>query len=375
VEELMKAMIAQENLKSALALAGLAVSPRSTLPVLVNVLLKAVDEYLTISGTDLEVGITTSTPVIANDEPWATTVPAKTFTDLVDTLPDGQVQLSLNAKTQKLTVECGTTHCNVKGIDALEYPPIHAPADGDPFLSMDTAILRAAIKQVVYAVATDQNRPVLTGIEFDVSQSSLTLRAADGNRLARRIVALDEKVKTASRSIVSARVMPDLDKVLALSETVRMYVRNGGRQVLFVGDTTTFAVQTIEGNYPDFDLLINKTHTTAIEVDTDEFKRAAKRANVFARDGLVRCTLDAGPDGATIYGDADTGDATSTLLSAVVTGDSIKIGCNVKYLIAMLEHMPGERVCIHTTIPANQMAFQPVGADNLIAVIMPMGLG
>jgi DNA polymerase-3 subunit beta len=270
-------------------------------------------------------------------------------------------------------VECGTAHCNVKGIDAMEYPPIHAPADGDPFLSMDTATLRAAIKQVAYAVTTDQNRPVLTGIEFDVSQSSLTLRAADGNRLARRIVALDDKA-VASRSIISARVMPDLDKVLALSETIRVYVQKGKR-VLFVGDIATLVTQTIEGSYPDFDQLIDKTHTTAIEVDTDEFKRAAKRANVFARDGLVRCTLDAGPDGATIYGDADTGDATSTLSSAVVTGDPIKIGCNVKYLIAMLEHMPGERVRIHTTGPANQMAFQPIGADNLIAVIMPMGLG
>jgi DNA polymerase-3 subunit beta len=239
---------------------------------------------------------------------------------------------------------------------------------------MDTAILRAAIKQVAYAVTTDQSRPVLTGIEFDVSQSSLTLRAADGTRLARRIVALDDKA-VASRSIIPARVMPDLDKVLALSETIRIYVKNGGRQVLFVGDTTTLVTQTIEGSYPDFDQLIAKTHTTVIEVDTDEFKRAAKRANVFARDGLVRCTLDAGPDGATIYGDADTGDATSTLSSAVVTGDPIKIGCNVRYLIAMLEHMPGERVRIHTTGPAKQMTFQPIGADNLIAVIMPMGLG
>src|SRR3989304_4034407 len=184
----MKVSVLQENLARGLSVVSRAVSPRSTLPVLANVLVATDEGRLRLSATNLEMGITCWIGAKIEEE-GSTTVPARTFTELVSTLTDKQVEISLSVRTQTLNVRCGSSNTDLKCIDSQEFPPMPVPdlADGIP---INVADFKEMIQQVAFAASTDEARPVLTGVLVTVSGEKITLAAADGFRLSVREAAL-----------------------------------------------------------------------------------------------------------------------------------------------------------------------------------------
>src|SRR5690606_28289713 len=158
----MKLSCTQENLARGLNIVSRAVSTRSTLPVLANVLLATDNGQLKLSATNLEIVITCWVGAKV-EEAGAITVPARTLSDLVSALPQEQVNLHLDTNTQTLHVSCARTEANIRGIDYQEFPLIPEPGDA-PRIRMDAATLKEMISQVAFAAATDDARPTLTGI-------------------------------------------------------------------------------------------------------------------------------------------------------------------------------------------------------------------
>src|SRR3990170_7800012 len=180
----MKISVLQENLAHGLNTVSRAVSPRSTLPVLANVLVATDEGRLRLSATNLELGITCWIGAKIQEE-GSITVPARTFTELVGTLTDQQVDMSLSVRTQTLNVRCGTSTTDLKGIDSQEFPPMPA-SDMSDGLQLNVADLKEMIQQVVFAASTDEARPILTGVLLSVQDNSITMAAADGFRLSVR---------------------------------------------------------------------------------------------------------------------------------------------------------------------------------------------
>ena len=162
----MKVTVLQENLAHGLSIVSRAVSPRSTLPVLANVLIATDEGRLRLSATNLELGITCWIGAKIQEE-GSTTVPARTFSDLVSTLSDKQVDMSLTVRTQTLNVRCGASNTDLKCIDAQEFPPMPV-ADFSQGLEINVADLKEMIQQVVFAASTDDARPILTGVLVNV---------------------------------------------------------------------------------------------------------------------------------------------------------------------------------------------------------------
>ena len=160
----MKVSVLQENLAHGLNIVSRAVSPRSTLPVLANVLVATDEGRLRLSATNLELGITCWIGAKIEEE-GSTTVPARTFTDLVSTWPNDRVEMSLNVRTQTLNVHCGASDTDIKCIDAQEFPPMPVP-DLSNGIQLNVADFREMIQQVVFAASTDEARPVLTGVHL-----------------------------------------------------------------------------------------------------------------------------------------------------------------------------------------------------------------
>ena len=180
----MKATVPQEKLAHGLGLVSRAVAARSTLPVLGNILIASDEGRLRLSATNLELGITCWIPARI-EQNGSTTVPARTFSDLVSTLPADQVMLSLDTRTQTLNVRGGTSTNDIKCIDAQEFPP--APSvDLDGATQLNVAEFREMIQQVAFAASTDEARPVLMGVLLLAEKDKLTLAAADGFRLSVR---------------------------------------------------------------------------------------------------------------------------------------------------------------------------------------------
>ncbi|NOH01121.1 MAG: DNA polymerase III subunit beta [Chloroflexi bacterium] len=188
----MRVTVLQENLARGLSIVSRAVSPRSTLPVLSNVLIATDEGRLRLSATNLELGITCWIPARI-DENGSTTVPSRTFSDLVNTLPGDQVQLSLDVKTQTLHLKSGSSNNDIKCIDAQEFPPLSTP-EMQGAVQLNVADFKEMIQQVAFAASTDEARPVLMGVLMNVEKDKVTMAAADGFRLSVRKAQLAQAV-------------------------------------------------------------------------------------------------------------------------------------------------------------------------------------
>ena len=223
----MKVSCLQENLSKGLSVVGRAVSPRSTLPVLGNVLLATDNGRLKLSATNLEVGINCWIGAKVEEE-GATTVPARTFIDLVNALPPERVDMELVERTQTLNLHAGRSEANIKGIDAQEFPLVPVP-EGEGGILVEPDELRTAIAQVALAAATDESRPILTGVLTKFEEAQLTLAAADGFRLSVRTVDLPRGMP---RHILQhlQRVRIFQQKLAIRLDTDRAPARPGGNQ-------------------------------------------------------------------------------------------------------------------------------------------------
>ena len=245
----MKVSCLQDNLAKGLSIVGRAVSPRSTLPVLGNVLLATDAGRLKLSATNLEVGINCWIGAKVEEE-GAVTVPARTFIDLVNALPPDKVDMELVVRTQTLNLRAGRSEANVKGIDAQEFPHVPVP-DGEGGVSVDPDDLRNAIEQVAFAAATDESRPILTGVLAKFEDAILTLAAADGFRLSVRTIPLSHAVLDPFSVIIPARALTELGRISGeQKDPVMITVTPTRNQVLFQLTDIVLVSQLIDGNFP-----------------------------------------------------------------------------------------------------------------------------
>lgn len=370
----------QENLARGLNIVSRAVAPRTaTLPVLTHVLLASDNGRLKIAATNLELGVSCWIGAKVEDE-GAITVPARTFTDLVALLPADKVDLDLNIRTQSLRVQSGRTDANIKGIDAQEFPIIPT-FNADAAAFVDPAVLKKMIAQVVFAAATDESRPTLTGVLTKLDGDKITMAATDGFRLSVRSGQLKEPVGEPRTILIPARALAEVARVMGdQEEPVALSVTPSHGQVLFHLNNVDVVAQLIDQKFPDYEPIIPKKHDTRTIVNTADVLKACRQAGIFARDSLdtVRMVIKPGeelePGKITVTARADeTGDNQSEM-EASVNGGEIEIGFNVKYLIDALSSVDTPQVAFETTQPRSAAVMRAIGDDNFFHLVMPMHL-
>jgi DNA polymerase-3 subunit beta len=377
----MKVSCLQENLAKGLGIVGRAVSPRSTLPVLGNILVATDAGRLKLAATDLEVGITCWIGAKV-EETGATTVPSRTFIDLVSALPPGQVDLELIVRTQTLNLRAARSEANIKGIDAQEFPIVALPDQDAKGIPIEADVLRSAVEQVAFAAATDESRPILTGALAQFDNQELTLAAADGFRLSVRTVTLPDAVSDPFSIIIPANALTELRRVSGdQEEPIAIHVTPERNQVIFELTDVVLVSQLIDGNFPDYRQIIPRERHTHTVLDTAPFLKACKMAQIFARDAanISRIQVEPGSElepgrvrvSATA---AETGEDVSEL-DASVEGDAVEIAFNVKYLIDVLSVTGAPQISLDTTTASSPGVLRPVGDDDFTHVIMPMHLG
>jgi DNA polymerase-3 subunit beta len=376
----MKVSVLQENLAYGLGIVSRAVSSRSTLPVLSNILLATDEGRLRLSATNLELGITCWIGAKIEEE-WSTTVPSRTFNDMVSTLSGQTVDLSLIVRTQTLNVLSGTSNTNIKCIDAQEFPPMLA-ADISDGIQINVADLREMIQQVALAASSDEARPVLTGVMVKVEGNTVTMSAADGFRLSRRRLELSSPVSQDFAAIIPARALSELARVAGdADQVVTMSLPKDRNQVVFHLKDIELISQLIEGTYPNVEQVIPKSHTTRTIVSTAAFLKACKQAEIFAREGthIVRINIipggDLQPGKVEISGQSEETGFNQTDVEASIEGSALLIAFNVRFLREVLEIIKTPNVVLETTADNSPGLIKPAGEQDFLHVIMPMHLG
>jgi len=377
-EVVMNISVMQENLARGLQTVSRAVSSRATLPVLANVLLKTQDAGLKLTATNLEIGISSWVPGKVEGE-GEITVPAKLITDLVASLPNQRIDLELSVKDRTLKLTCGGSRASIKGIEADEFPVVAVIGEA-PTTAIPSRALREALTEVVFAAASDESRPILTGVLTRFAGETVTLAAADNYRIAVRTLAVARPVAAELTIVVPARSYAELVRILPDSDDpIEVTVTPNRSQALFHVEGTDLVSRLIEGQFPNYEPVVPKRDawTARAVVDRETFLAGARRASIFARDSANIVKVEVGGDGSDGAGvaitahAADVGDNADSL-EAAVEGSPTTIAFNARYLIDVLANLGSDEAALELSGPLAPGVIRGVGKDDYVHVIMPV---
>jgi DNA polymerase-3 subunit beta len=374
----MKVSCTQEALARGLSIVGRAVAVRSPNPITSNVLIGTDGGQIKLVATDAQ-SLTISCWIGGQiEEEGAITVPARLLTDFVNTLPNDKIVMSVAPRSRQMRLACARNEATIGGIDADDFPPAPTVKDGVS-VALKPKELRQAIAQTVFAAATDDSRPILTGVDTRFDGARLSLAASDGFRLSVFDLPLDKQVSEKTEIVIPAKALSELNRLLAdEDEEITLQTDAARTRVLFRLSNVEMVAQLIQGTFPNISQLIPASSTSNARISVSDFLREARIASVFARDGsgIVRLVISPGegvtPGKVTISARAEEIGDNQGEIDAAVEGEGVKIAFNGKYLQDVLQAMDGGEISLQTSGPSSQGAFRPVGAENYVHIIMPM---
>lgn len=348
--------------------------------MLSNVLVATDEGRLRLSATNLELGITCWIGAKIEEE-GSTTVPARTFTELVGTLSDQQVEMSLSVRTQTLNVHSGSSNTDLKCIDSQEFPPMPTPDLGDG-IPINVTDMKEMIQQVAFAASTDEARPILTGVLVEVNGEELTMASADGFRLSVRQAHLSAPTSRPASAVIPARALSELARIISDGDqVVDMILPPDRGQVVFQMQDIQLVSQLIDGTFPDYEQIIPNSRETRSVLSTSSFLKACKQAEIFAREGshIARINITPGselkPGLIMISGQSEETGSSESEIDASIEGTPLLIAFNVRFLREVLEVVKTPEIAFETTVDTAPGVIRPVGDENFLHVIMPMHLG
>lgn len=347
-----------------------AVSSKSTLPVLSNILLETRTNQLKLASTDLEVGVRCLIKAEVVKE-GALTIPAKTFSDFVRTLDETHEIKITTEDTTRMEIRCGKTRCVLLGLPKEDFPVLPEFPD-DNAIVMEAKTLLEMIKKSSYSVSTDETRYILNGIYFILDKGSAKMIATDGRRLAFVSRPIDDKKVTLS-AIIPSKAIREVERLLAAegaSATVKVSITEN--QVAFkIGETVVIS-RLIEGHFPNYDQVIPKGTDVRVQVVTKDLLTMTQRAALGSGDrgGAVRFGLDKGRLKAT--GSAQGRVEVEDELPVEFNGRPLEIAFNPLFVLDVLKNVDSAQVVLEFTTALNPGVIRPVGDDQVLSVIMPM---
>jgi len=371
----LKVTCLQENLARGLQIAGRAVSTRGSLPILGNVLLRTEGGRLKLTATNLEVGINCWVPAKVDDE-GAITVPAKLFTDFVNSLPPGPTELSLNVRTKTVHLRRDPYEANFKGMDAEEFPIIPV-APEKPTTRVSKSTLRRMIGEVAFVATTDDSRPVLTGVLTTLEGDRITMAAADPYRLSVRNAKLMDKVEGKLEVIIPARSLQEVQRILDDSDDpVDIFVTPNGSQVIFHTPEVDLVSRVIEGQFPNYRQVIPQGKpATRLVAQREELLQATRLASLFARDSANMLRFQVNPaDHPPLVisaNAAEVGDQTAKV-EATVEGQNTTIAFNSRFIYDALGSLTASEVALELGGPLAPGVIKIVGDADYLHVVMPL---
>lgn len=361
----MQLQVTQENLNKALGTVGRVANTRGTLPVLANVLIKTVNNRLSIAATNLDIAITHYIGAKVSEE-GAITVPARLMQDFVSSLPAGVIDLKLD--DYKLNIATDQYQSVINGVSAEEFPVMTAITKGNTW-TVPANTLKKSLQQVIIAASTDEARPVLTGVYVHTVDGKLYMAATDSYRLAEKeLLGVKEEINL----LVPVSAMQDLLRIVNdVEEDVQ--VVSDEQQVLFrVGDVELVA-RLIEGKYPDYRKLIPEKFATTATLKRADLLNAAKISSLFAREsaGSITLNVDEEAQELSIRSVASQlGENTAKASAKVVGGGSITL--NSRYLLDALHALSGEEVVFSFNGKLEPSMLKDPASTDYTHIIMPL---
>jgi DNA polymerase-3 subunit beta len=361
----MKQKIKKTQLIHALAAVSKGMSSRSTMPILSGVLMIASDNQLTLQSTDLEISIQNKTAALIEEE-GETVVPGRLFTEIIKSLPEASVVIE--EKGSGLTVFCGESSFMVSTLNPMDFPSFPT-VDIDRQVIVEAKDLQKLVKKAAKAVSGDESRPVLMGVLIKVIEGRLVFVATDSYRLA--VVEKEINNTGEFELIVPGAVLEEVARISVGEENI--VIAESENQIIFTSGQTIFVSRKIEGNYPNYEVLIPKERTISAVINASAFLTAIKRVAVASQaNGPIKLTFDPATQKLTINSKTLDVASGSETIEAEIEGEYLEIGFNHQYITDGLSVIDEEEVLFENQGALKSGVLKTTGEEQFLYLTMPL---
>jgi len=368
----MRFTISREKLQEGLAAVTASIPAKTTLPVLANILVEATERGIRLSGTDLDIAV--STEVAADVEtPGAITIPAKKLAEIARELPPAPVRIAASGE-QRITLDCGKAHFKILGLPRDEFTSFPAVRFNVSW-RVRLGDLQKLISHTSFAVSTEESRPILNGVLWELRPEQMRMVATNGHRLAKMELPIKASGAPSSDLIVPPKALEQVRRLFPADEELE--IARGENHLGFRSPFTAVFTRLIEGPYPPYDQVIPKDNTKIAVADKASLVSALKRMSVIASDQThrIRLSFNAALLRFSVQ-TPDLGEAQDEL-PVRFNGDPLDIGFNANYLLEILRYIPTDEVKLTFKAPERAATVEPEGWNDpatYLCLVMPLRL-
>jgi DNA polymerase-3 subunit beta len=368
----MKFTITRDKLQEGLVAVAASVPSKTTLPVLANLLVEASKDGLRLSGTDLDIAVSTTIPASVDQE-GATTLPARKLVEIVKELPNAAIRFTSSGE-QRVQIECGKSRFKLLGLARDEFPafPTVKFEGGWKVQARD---LQKLVGHVAFAASTEESRPILNGVLWELRTERMRMVATNGHRLARMDVPASATGGSQADLIVPPKALDQIRRLFGGDEDIE--IGRSDNHLGFRSTTTQIYTRLIEGPYPNYEQVIPRENDKSLTADKAALAAALRRMSIVASDQTHRIRMSFGNGACKLSVQTpDLGEAQEEIAVAY-EGDPLEIGFNAAYLLEILKFMPTDEVRMTFKAPERAATCEPVGWDDpasYLTLVMPLRL-
>ena len=368
----MRFTITREKLQEGLTAVAASIPAKTTLPVLANILLETTEKGIRLSGTDLDIAV--STEVAADVETsGAITIPAKKLSEIARELPPSPVKMASSGE-QRVTLDCGRSHFRLLGLPKDEFPSFPNIKFNESW-RVRSGELQKLISHTSFAVSTEESRPILNGVLWELRPEQMRMVATNGHRLAKMQVPIKSSCMPSADLIVPPKALEQIRRLFPADEELE--IARGENHLGFRSPFTAVYTRLIEGPYPNYEQVIPKDNDKYAIADKGALISALKRMSVIASDQThrIRMSFNAGMVKFSVQ-TPDLGDAQDEL-PVRYEGDQLDIGFNASYLLEILRFMPTDEIRLTFRAPERAATLEPEQWNDpaqYLCLVMPLRL-
>lgn len=373
----MKLTCTQENLNKGVNLVARIASTKASLPVLSNILLATEGGRLSLSATDLEIGIKT---LVGSkiDKEGAITLPSRLLLEFISQNTDPKIKIE--AEGDEATLSSEHYQAKIKGINASEFPPLPQTKEAKS-LKIETPDLREAINQTIFAVAHDETRPVLGGVLLKSQKKELLFVATDSYRLSEKKIKTEGAKTDEFEAVVPSRTLIEVARVVeadtprsGASQTKGAELRFGENQLSIKAGETEIVSRVIEGSFPDYAQIIPQKFLVSVEIKKSELEEAMRLTASFAREVAGNVRLKTTKGGLEIFASSPQLGENRARLSAKTQGEGLEVAFNAKYILDVLGALTSPEILFQFSGKLSPAKISPKKGNGYLYIIMPLKL-
>ncbi|ACV60967.1 DNA polymerase III, beta subunit [Desulfofarcimen acetoxidans DSM 771] len=365
----MKFISTKDNLLYAIQTVQKAVSPKSLLPILSGILFKAYDNTLIVRATDLELGIECFLPVKVI-ETGEIVLPSKYIIDIIRRLPDTVIEFESNDYLNSITIKYKNSQANIHGFAADEFPMLPPLNDGFTFL-ISTSIFKKMLRQTIFATGTDENRPVFTGIHFQILEQEFKMVATDTHRLAMITEHLPLIKQELPGIIVPGKTLSELLKILNSTQDEEIKITVTENQIFFLLNEINIISRLIKGQYPNYHHVIPKDIIAKIKIKLSDFIQSVERASLLSSSISQHIRIDCENSDFIVISSNNEAGHIYEEIPVFFEGEALQIYFNSKYLMDALKAVDSEEIYLELSGPINPCLLRTEDR-NYLSILLPV---